>query len=243
MTKICGSVNEAGIGIFDKTVVLYIDGSLLVDGTIVGSKIAANSIDTTSLKAGTITADKIVTGAITTDKINESAVTTALIAENAVTDITVTQHAIGTVDTAWDGDIGWVSDDIIFDNGERNDAGTGARALMTFTCNIGNRNLSRLPLQYDTAGHIFAEVKLVRRVWKDYLNNGEGAWSNLTDTEGYTMKFDNMNTRSNLPAIYQREVNYTGKIKYNWYIVSQPNRNGDPFVVSDSQTILQGIKR
>ena len=243
VTKICESIDANNLGIFSKTVVLYVDGSLLVDGSIVGSKIAANSIDTTSLKAGTITADKIVTGAITTAKISNGSVTTDLLALNSVTDITVTEHTIGTVDTAWDGDFSWISDDIIFDNGERDRTGNGARALMTFTCNIGNRNSLVLPNQFNSAGDILAEVKLVRRQWREDYNDGEGGWSTLTDTEGFTMKFDHINTRSNLPAIYQREINYSGKYKYNWYIISQPNRYGDPFIVSDAQTILQGIKR
>lgn len=85
VTKICTSVNSSSVGVFGTTVVLHIDGSLLVDGTIVGSKIAANSIDTTALKAGTITADKIVTGAITTSKINNGAITTDLLAQGSVT--------------------------------------------------------------------------------------------------------------------------------------------------------------
>lgn len=84
VTKICTSVTSSSVGVFGTTVVLHIDGSLLVDGTIVGSKIAANSIDTTSLKAGTITADKIVTGAITTSKINGGAVTTDRLAQGSV---------------------------------------------------------------------------------------------------------------------------------------------------------------
>lgn len=84
VTKICESVDANNLGIFSKTVVLHVDGSLLVDGSIIGSKIASNSIDTASLKAGTITADKIVTGAITTDKINDGAITTDTLAQGAV---------------------------------------------------------------------------------------------------------------------------------------------------------------
>ena len=59
VTKICNAVTELGNGEFNDTVVLHIDGSLLVDGTIVGSKILAGTIDSTHISAGSISATSI----------------------------------------------------------------------------------------------------------------------------------------------------------------------------------------
>ena len=59
VTKICDGVTAAGNGEFNNTVVLHIDGSLLVDGTIVGSKILAGTIDSTHISAGSISATSI----------------------------------------------------------------------------------------------------------------------------------------------------------------------------------------
>lgn len=59
VTKICESIDANNLGIFSKTVVLYVDGSLLVDGSIVGSKIEAGTINSTHLAVGSITAGSI----------------------------------------------------------------------------------------------------------------------------------------------------------------------------------------
>jgi len=59
VTKICDSINEEGLGVFGKTVVLHVDGSLLVDDTIVGSKILAGSIDSSHITANTLEASVI----------------------------------------------------------------------------------------------------------------------------------------------------------------------------------------
>lgn len=61
------------------------DASLIVDGAIVGSKIAANAVTTAKLDAGAVTAAKIAASTITANEIASGAITTAKIAAGAVT--------------------------------------------------------------------------------------------------------------------------------------------------------------
>jgi hypothetical protein len=59
------------------TIAAYINGGLLVNGTIGADKIVTGSIDTDQLAAGAVTAAKIEVGAISADKITQSAAVTA----------------------------------------------------------------------------------------------------------------------------------------------------------------------
>ena len=59
VSKICTDVTELGNGVFTNTVALYVDGSLVVDGTIVGSKILAGTIDSTHITVDTLEASVI----------------------------------------------------------------------------------------------------------------------------------------------------------------------------------------
>jgi len=59
VTKICTEVSELGNGNFTDTVELFIDGSLVVDGTIVGSKILAGTIDSNHIATNTLDANRL----------------------------------------------------------------------------------------------------------------------------------------------------------------------------------------
>lgn len=48
----------------------YVDGNLLVKGTVVADAIAANAVTATKIAANAVTADKIVAGAVTADKLS-----------------------------------------------------------------------------------------------------------------------------------------------------------------------------
>ena len=61
------------------------NGNLIVDGSIVADKIAANSITTAKIAVGAVTADEIATNAVTTAKISAGAVTANEIAAGAIT--------------------------------------------------------------------------------------------------------------------------------------------------------------
>ena len=60
VTRVCTSVNNLGAGAWTETVELFVDGALIVDGTIIGEKIAANAISSDKIKVNTLTADRIM---------------------------------------------------------------------------------------------------------------------------------------------------------------------------------------
>jgi hypothetical protein len=72
----------------------YINGNLLVDGTLGAAKIQSASITATQLAANAVTADKILANAVTSNKIQANAITAAKIAAGT---ITATQIATGTI--------------------------------------------------------------------------------------------------------------------------------------------------
>ena len=59
VSKICDDLNADGSGVYGETVALYIDGGLVVDGTIIGTKLAANSITSDKIEVNTLKADRI----------------------------------------------------------------------------------------------------------------------------------------------------------------------------------------
>ena len=91
VTKICNAVTELGNGEFNDTVVLHIDGSLLVDGTIVGSKILAGTIDSTHISVGSLNADKITANTL---DVGGKAITGSIgmIGGTAGNDVTMPNH-------------------------------------------------------------------------------------------------------------------------------------------------------
>ena len=69
-------------------------GSLIVDGSITGTKLLANTITATQIAAGTITANEISAGAITTAKLAAGAVTANEIAANTITTAKIAAGAV-----------------------------------------------------------------------------------------------------------------------------------------------------
>ena len=67
------------------TVVAQFNGSILVNGTVIATKIAAGAITADKVDAGAITAGKIAAGAITADKIQVGAITADKITASAAT--------------------------------------------------------------------------------------------------------------------------------------------------------------
>jgi hypothetical protein len=63
----------------------YINGGLLVNGTISANQLAADSVNASKIQAGAITAGKIEASAITADKIATGAITAIKIAAGAIT--------------------------------------------------------------------------------------------------------------------------------------------------------------
>ena len=64
------------------SIAAFINGGLLVNGTISADKLVADSIDSAYIKAGAITAGKIGVGAITADKIQAGAITATKITQS-----------------------------------------------------------------------------------------------------------------------------------------------------------------
>ena len=81
-TKVCSAGGNPGTW---TTVVALFNGSLLVNGTIIGSKIAAGAIDASKIAADTITAGQIAAGAITASEIAAGAITADKISASAAT--------------------------------------------------------------------------------------------------------------------------------------------------------------
>jgi hypothetical protein len=75
----------------------FIDGDLIVDGTISASQIQANTITATEIAAGAITATEIAANAVTATKVSAGAITAGKIAANAVT---ANEIATGTITAA-----------------------------------------------------------------------------------------------------------------------------------------------
>ena len=63
----------------------YINGGLVVNGTISANQLATDSVDASKIQAGAVTASEIATGAITAGKIAAGAVTATTIAAGAIT--------------------------------------------------------------------------------------------------------------------------------------------------------------
>jgi hypothetical protein len=63
----------------------YINGGLVVNGTISANQLAADSVDASKIQAGAVTASEIAAGAITAGKIAAGAVTATTIAAGAIT--------------------------------------------------------------------------------------------------------------------------------------------------------------
>lgn len=79
--------NDVADGTFQFTEVVLrrmVAGELLVDGTIIATKIATNSITSAQMAANSISAEELAAGAVTADKISAAAVTAEKIAANAI---------------------------------------------------------------------------------------------------------------------------------------------------------------
>ena len=81
-TKVCSAGGNPGTW---TTVVARFNGSLFVNGTIIGSKIAAGAIDASKIAADTITAGQIAAGAITASEIAAGAITADKITASSAT--------------------------------------------------------------------------------------------------------------------------------------------------------------
>lgn len=81
-TKVCSAGGNPGTW---TTVVALFNGSILVNGTVVASKIAAGAIDASKIAADTITSAQIAAGAITASEIAAGAITADKITASSAT--------------------------------------------------------------------------------------------------------------------------------------------------------------
>ena len=84
------------------TVDAFLDGNLVVDGSVIADKLAANAVTAVKIAANAITAAKIAAGAITANKIAANTITATHLAANSVTASEIAAGAVTASELAAD---------------------------------------------------------------------------------------------------------------------------------------------